>query len=126
MNNAITQVAKGTELAEEAGNAMLMTQASTKELVEAVELIAQSSSSQAKKSVSLVERAKQIVTSTQNTDKHLKQQSVHTELLGRYSKNLVETVSVFKLPSEEENRSVVETSPVDELEHELNIASGSN
>ena len=39
MNNAITQVAKGTELAEEAGNAMLMTQASTKELVEAVELI---------------------------------------------------------------------------------------
>ena len=126
MNNAITQVAKGTELAEQAGNAMLMTQASTQELVEAVELIATSSNSQAKKSVSLVERAKQIVNSTQNTDKHLKQQSVHTELLGRYSKNLVETVSVFKLPKDDENRSVVETSPVDELEQELNMAAGSN
>ena len=126
MNNAITQVAKGTELAEQAGDAMLKTQESTKELVEAVELIAQSSRSQAKKSVSLVERANQIVNSTQNTDKHLKQQSVHTELLGRYSKNLVETVSVFKLPSEDENRSAVETSPVDELENELNMAAGSN
>lgn len=126
MNNAITHVAKGTELAEEAGNAMLMTQASTKELVEAVELIAQSSRSQAKASVSLVDRAKQIVSSTQNTDKHLKQQSIHTELLGRYSKSLVETVSVFKLPSEEENREVVETSPVDELEQELNMVAGSN
>lgn len=126
MNNAITHVAKGTELAEEAGNAMLMTQASTKELVEAVELIAQSSRSQAKASVLLVDRAKQIVSSTQNTDKHLKQQSIHTELLGRYSKSLVETVSVFKLPSEEENREVVETSPVDELEQELNMVAGSN
>ncbi len=121
MNNAITQVAKGTELAEEAGNAMLKTQSSTKELVEAVEVIAQSSSSQAKASVALLDRAKQIVTSTQNTDKHMRKQSVNTELLGRYSKNLVETVSVFKLPMEDENRSVVETTPLKELEEELNM-----
>ena len=120
MNNAITQVAKGTELAEQAGNAMLMTQASTKELVEAVEVIARSSGSQAKASVALVDRAKQIVVSTKNNDKHMKRQSVNTELLGRYSKNLVETVSVFRLPSEDGNSSL-ETTPVDELEQELKL-----
>ena len=104
---------------------MLMTQASTKELVDAVELIARSSNSQAKASVALVDRANQIVNSTKNTDKHMKQQSVNTELLGRYSKTLVQTVSVFKLPSEEDSQRVVETTPVEELEKELDMAAGS-
>ena len=120
MNNAITKVAQGTELAEEAGNAMLRTQLSTQELVEAVEVIARSSGSQAKASVALVDRAKQIVDSTRNTDKQMKRQSVNTELLGRYSKNLVETVSVFKLPSDGSQASV-ETTSVDELEQELDM-----
>ena len=120
MNNAITKVAQGTELAEEAGNAMLRTQLSTQELVEAVELIARSSGSQAKASVALVDRAKQIVDSTRNTDNQMKRQTVNTELLGRYSKNLVQTVSVFKLPSDG-NQASVETTSVDELEQELDM-----
>jgi len=120
MNDVITQVANGTELASKAENAMLMTQASTKELVDSVELIAHSSKSQAKASSGLLERANEIVESTRQTDKHMKQQSVNTELLGRYSKNLVHTVSEFKL-SLGKQQQPVETTPVDELEKELDI-----
>lgn len=100
MNNAIAHVAKGTELAERAGKAMSKTQESTKGLVDAVQIIANSSMSQARSSVSLVERAREIVISTQQTDKHMKSQSASTKLLNTYSKKLVETVSVFKLPEE--------------------------
>ncbi len=120
MNDVITQVASGTELAAKAENAMLMTQASTKELVDAVELIAHSSKSQAKASVNLLERANEIVESTRQTDKHMKQQTVNTELLGRYSKNLVHTVSEFKL-SIEKQQEPIETTPVSELERELDV-----
>ncbi len=120
MNDVITQVANGTELANKAENAMLMTQASTKELVDAVELIAHSSKSQAKASGELLDRANEIVESTRLTDKHMKQQSVNTELLGRYSKNMVETVSKFKLVKDEQGPAV-QTTPVEELEKELNM-----
>ncbi len=121
MNDVITQVANGTELASKAENAMLMTQASTKELVDAVELIAHSSLSQSKASARLLEQANEIVESTRQTDKHMKQQSVNTELLGRYSKNLVQTVSEFKLSLDKQSSTVIETTPVDELESELEM-----
>ena len=122
MNDVITQVAKGTELASKAEDAMLKTQASTKELVDAVDLIAHSSKSQAKATNGLLEQAGEIVESTRQTDKHMKQQSVNTELLGRYSKGLVETVSAFKLVSEAQKQApVIQTTPVDELEEELDL-----
>lgn len=122
MNDVITQVASGTELAAKAENAMLMTQASTKDLVDAVELIANSSKSQAKASVGLLDRANEIVESTRLTDKHMKQQSVNTELLGRYSKNLVHTVSEFKLSlNKQQTQESLETTPVAELEKELDM-----
>ena len=125
MNDVITQVAKGTELAGKAENAMLLTQASTKDLVDAVDLIAHSSKSQAKATHGLLAQANEIVESTRQTDKHMKQQSVNTELLGRYSKALVETVSEFKLlPQAEEQQQqpeVIETTSVDELEDALDI-----
>ena len=107
-------------LANKAENAMLMTQASTKELVDAVELIAHSSKSQAKASGELLGQAGEIVESTRQTDKHMKQQSVNTELLGRYSKSLVETVGIFKLSSDSDQRPAVKTTAVEELENELN------
>lgn len=123
MNNAITHVAKGTELAERAGEAMSMTQVSTKELVDSVDVIAQSSRSQAKSSAALVNRAKEIVESTRETDSNMKQQAANTELLGKYSKNLVKTVSVFKLPSSQlvEQDEHDEIMPVEELEQELDF-----
>ncbi|MDW3094290.1 MAG: methyl-accepting chemotaxis protein [Gammaproteobacteria bacterium] len=121
MNDVITQVAKGTELASKAENAMLMTQASTKELVDAVDLIANSSKSQAKATNGLLDQANEIVESTRQTDRHMKQQSVNTELLGRYSKNLVQTVSEFKLVTEHGKTPEIETTAVDELEKELDI-----
>ncbi len=122
MNDVITQVAKGTELAGKAENAMLMTQASTKELVDAVDLIAHSSKSQAKATNGLLDQANEIVESTRQTDRHMKQQSVNTELLGRYSKGLVETVSEFRLSSEyQQESSVIETTSVDELDEELDV-----
>ncbi len=122
MNDVVTQVAKGTELACKAENAMLMTQASTKELVDAVDLIAHSSKLQAKATNGLLDQANEIVESTRQTDKHMKQQSVNTELLGRYPKGLVETVSEFKLISEQQPQApAIETTSVDELEKELDM-----
>jgi twitching motility protein PilJ len=123
MNDVITQVAKGTELASKAENAMLMTQASTKELVDAVDLIAHSSKLQAKATSGLLDQANEIVESTRQTDKHMKQQSVNTELLGRYSQGLVATVSEFKLVSEQQSPEspVIETTSVDELGEGLDI-----
>jgi twitching motility protein PilJ len=122
MNDVITQVAKGTELASKAENAMLLTQASTKELVDAVDLIAHSSKSQAKATSGLLDQANEIVESTRQTDKHMKQQFVNTELLDRYSKGLVETVSAFKLVNELQKQSpVIQTTPAEELERELDI-----
>lgn len=121
MNDVITQVAKGTELASKAENAMLMTQSSTKELVDAVDMIAHSSKAQAKSTNGLLDQANEIVESTRQTDKHMKQQSVNTELLGRYSKALVETVSEFKLVTEQQ-APAIETTPVDELDIDLMVS----
>ncbi len=99
-----------------------VTQSSTKELVDAVDLIATSSKSQAKSTNSLLEQANEIVGSTRQTDKHMKQQSVNTELLGRYSKNLVDTVSEFKLVSDGQSAPPpISAASVKELESELDV-----
>ena len=98
MNKAISQVANGTQLAEQAGSAMKLTEKSTEDLVKAVERITQSSKDQAKVSLGLVEKSKDIVLSTHKTEKYLKTQVKSSNNLVVYSKRLLATIQSFKLP----------------------------
>lgn len=106
MNTAISQVAEGTRLAEQAGNSMKDTQQATSELVRSVQHIAESSVNQAKISNQLLERAQQIQDSTELTGRELLEQTKSTDTLVRYSESLVSTVGVFKLPGEDVGQTV--------------------
>lgn len=105
MNTAISQVVEGSRLAEQAGEQMKHTQATTADLVASVQQIAVSSQEQARISNELLQRAAQIQESTQQTSQELQQQNVQTDNLVRYARGLVESVRVFTLPSQESQTS---------------------
>ena len=98
MNRSIAQVVEGTELAHAAGGQMEATQKTTSELANAVEQIARQSLAQSKVSDSLRDQAAQVQTSTEETSVELEQQSNQTVNLVVFSRQLVDSVSVFKLP----------------------------
>ncbi|MCX7098477.1 MAG: methyl-accepting chemotaxis protein [Methylococcales bacterium] len=98
MNNAISQVVRGTELAQQAGDEMRETRDTTADLVQLVERISASSTTQSENSQRLVERAKQIQKSTEETYSQLQDQGTQTELLVNLSGMLVASVDVFTLP----------------------------
>jgi twitching motility protein PilJ len=98
MNDVITQVAEGTRLAEQAGQSMKENQQATNKLVNSVQQIANSSVKQADISRQLLERAKQIQQSNEETGRELYEQTKSTDTLVEYSQNLVSTVGVFILP----------------------------
>ena len=98
MNKAIAQVVEGTELAQAAGGQMEATQKTTAELANAVEQIARQSRAQSQVSNGLRDQAAQVQVSTQETSAELVQQSSQTENLVEFSKLLVNSVNVFKLP----------------------------
>lgn len=98
MNKAITQVVDGTELAQQAGEQMKETQASTANLVQLVQNIASSSLEQAEATGHLRSRATEIQESTRETRKSLEDQSKQTRQLLSFSKQLLSAVEVFKLP----------------------------
>ena len=98
MNEAISQVVHGTELAEQAGARMEETQKSTSELVAMVQQIAKRSRDQAVMSSELRGRAEEIYSSSQETSEQLREQTRHTNQLVAFSQKLLEAVSVFKLP----------------------------
>ncbi|MDD5274389.1 MAG: methyl-accepting chemotaxis protein [Methylovulum sp.] len=100
MNNAISQVVHGTELAQQAGDEMRETRDTTADLVQLVQTIATSSTSQSEVSQRLVERARQIQKSTEETYSQLHDQSLQTEQLVNLSSLLVSSVGVFTLPKE--------------------------
>jgi methyl-accepting chemotaxis protein len=100
MNEAISQVVKGTDLAEQAGDQMRETRETTADLVQLVQQIANSSTSQSETSQRLVARAKQIQNSTDQTYQQLRDQGIQTELLVSLSGLLVAAVGVFTLPKE--------------------------
>ena len=122
MNKAISQVADGTKLAEQAGSAMKLTEQSTESLVKAVERITESSKDQANVSLALVEQSKEIVHSTRKTDKFLQNQIASTDNLVKYSKRLLATIRTFKLPEIETKKKNVEINNIDvpEIEKVLN------
>ena len=98
MNEAIGQVVRGTELAQQAGNEMRSTRETTANLVELVQRIAADSNAQAQTTQKLRERAEQIAKSTEQTFEQLQEQGLQTEQLVELSNNLVQSVSVFTLP----------------------------
>jgi methyl-accepting chemotaxis protein len=98
MNEAITKVVSGTELAERAGAEMRATRTTTAELVTLVQRIATDSEAQAQATEVLRERASEIEASTRRTFEKLQGQLGHTNLLVEYSDGLLSSVGVFKLP----------------------------
>ena len=98
MNNAISQVVKGTELAQQAGDEMRQTRDTTADLVQLVQTISTNSTNQSEVSRRLLDRAKQIQKSTEDTYDQLQDQGVQTQLLVNLSELLVASVSVFTLP----------------------------
>jgi twitching motility protein PilJ len=98
MNEAINQVVRGTELAQQAGVQIRDTRKTTAELVTLVQRIAASSENQAQMTQQLRERAVEIQKSTQHTHEQLQDQVAQTEKLVDYSEGLLESVSVFTLP----------------------------
>jgi len=97
MNNVITQVVEGSQLAEKAGEQMRHTQNSTQGLVESVLQIASSSSDQVNITKKLQVNADRILDSNQKTSEQLKKQTVQTKRLVEYAKGLLKAVQVFKL-----------------------------
>jgi len=99
MNRTIAQVIDGTELAHSSGVQMEATQKTTEELANAVSQIAKRSLLQAHVNNELREQAKQVQKSTQDTATELELQASQTENLVEYSKRLLASVKVFKLPA---------------------------
>ncbi|MEN9847722.1 MAG: hypothetical protein RL368_462 [Pseudomonadota bacterium] len=99
MDKTISQVVEGSRLAERAGEQMKETQNTTANLVQVVEQIAMASRQQATISNELRERAQTIQMSTHETAKQLEEQTVQTDRLVDYSKQLIESIRVFKLPT---------------------------
>ncbi len=99
MNKAIAQVVEGTELAQASGVQMQATQEATSELVHAVEQIAKRSLIQAHVNTNLLEQTDEARRSTQETNAELKLQTDQTINLVDFSKQLLESVNVFKLPA---------------------------
>ncbi|MEN8214796.1 MAG: methyl-accepting chemotaxis protein [Pseudomonadota bacterium] len=98
MDRTIGQVVEGSQLAERGGEQMKDTQNTTSNLVQVVGQIAVASRQQAQISNDLRERASTIQLSTQETGRQLEEQTIQTERLVNFSKQLIESVRVFKLP----------------------------
>lgn len=103
MNELITQVVGGSQLAETAGKQMEETQTTTAELVSMVQKIAENAITQAETSNQLRERTDIIRDSVRKTGAHLHDQTVHTDELVEQAMQLVASVGVFKLADEEFN-----------------------
>jgi methyl-accepting chemotaxis protein len=98
MDKTIEQVVDGSRLAERAGEQMKETQDTTSNLVKVVEQIAMASQQQARISNELREHAVSIQSSTEETGRQLEEQAVQTDRLVEFSRQLMESVRVFKLP----------------------------
>ncbi len=101
MNELITQVVSGSELAGAAGRKMEETQSTTAELVGMVQKIAKNATAQAEAGRRLRERADIIRDSVRKTGSHLQAQTIHTNELVEQAMRLVTSVGVFRLTDEE-------------------------
>ncbi len=101
MNELITQVVGGSQLAETAGKQMNETQSTTAELVSMVQKIAENATAQAETSNKLRERTDVIRDSVRKTGAHLQDQTHHTDELVEQAMLLVAAVGVFKLAEDD-------------------------
>jgi twitching motility protein PilJ len=108
MNTVISQVAEEIRLAEQARRSMKETQTATSDLVGFVQHIASSSMLHADLSKQLLTRAKQIQDNSEQTGRELFEQTRHTDTLVKYSRDLVASVGVFKLPGDIREEKVVD------------------
>jgi len=99
VNKTISQVVSGSELAARSGQQMRETQQSTASLVELVKRITSSAQVQMKIATELRNRVHQIGASTEKTAAEILLQSEATADLSKSADRLVESVRVFKLPS---------------------------
>lgn len=99
VNKTISQVVSGSELAAKSGQQMRATQQSTASLVELVKRITSSAQVQMKIATELRNRVHQIGASTEKTAAEILLQSEATTDLSKSADRLVESVRVFKLPS---------------------------
>ena len=97
MNELITQIIGGSQLAQAAGTQMQKTQATTSELVDLVKTIAERAGQQVTTSMKLRQRTDSIRDRVRKTGTHLKEQTVHTDELVEQAMSLVAAVGVFKL-----------------------------
>jgi len=100
MDRTISQVVAGSRMAESAGQQMIASQKTTASLVRSVGEIAASSEQQARISNELRQRASSMLLQTQETSKELVEQLTQTKNLVQYARMLVQSVRVFKLPTE--------------------------
>jgi methyl-accepting chemotaxis protein len=100
MDRTISQVVAGSRMAESAGQQMVASQKTTASLVRSVGEIAASSEQQARISNELRQRASSMLLRTQETSKELVEQLTQTKNLVQYARMLVQSVRVFKLPTE--------------------------
>lgn len=99
INTLITQVAEGSQLAEQAGESMDTTEMATHELVRAVRVIAQHATQQADVANRVKDRSSIIRQLTERTGQQLLDQKALSEVLRSYSETLVQRIQVFKLPN---------------------------
>jgi methyl-accepting chemotaxis protein len=99
INKPIALGVLGSELALDSGVQMQATQETTAELATAVSMIAKHSLVQAHVSNNLREQTEKVQQSTRETSEELKQQASQTGSLVQFSKQLLESVNVFKLPA---------------------------
>lgn len=106
MNELISQVVGGSQLAQQAGKEMEATQSTTANLVSMVQEISKGASTQAKTSHQLRLRADNIRESVRKTGSHLREQTTHTDELVEQAMALVASVGVFKLEEGESELDV--------------------
>lgn len=100
MENAIGQVVEGSKMAEVAGQKIGETQGATTALVRSVQEIAASSQEQAQLSVTLRDRAHAMINGVRQTGEQINQQLQETVNLTSFARLLLDSVRVFKLPTQ--------------------------
>ncbi len=100
VNHTISQVVEGSEQAQKAGEQMRETQKITAQLVEQVRFISEASDKQKEMAEKLLHSAQLMGESTTKTASQIELQNTETDSLQQASDQLVETVSVFKLPNQ--------------------------
>jgi len=98
VNRTIGQVVQGSERAQQAGEQMRLTQEITGELVAQVRRITEASEQQKQMSAQLLDSVQRLGKSNEHTAQQISTQSQQTQTLLDSAKQLIDSVSVFKLP----------------------------